>query len=81
MPFTATWMDPEIVLQSEVSHKEKKNHLTHTCGIQKNGMDELICKAGRETQMQKTNLWLTMGGREKKNNGRKGEWDELGNQD
>ena len=33
MPFTATWMDPEIVLQSEVSHKEKKNHLTHTCGI------------------------------------------------
>jgi len=26
MPFGATWMDPEIILLSEVSQKEKDKH-------------------------------------------------------
>ena len=34
MPFAATWMDLETVIQSEVSQKEKNKYriLTHTCG-------------------------------------------------
>ena len=71
VPFAETWMDLETVIQSEVSQKEKtKCHvLTHTCGIQKNGTDELICKAKVESQIQRTNLWLPR---------QKGRWDELG---
>ena len=35
MPFVSTWMDLEIIIQSEVSQKEKdKNHITSLiCGI------------------------------------------------
>ena len=33
----------------------------HICGIQKNGIDELVCKAETETQMQRTNVWTPMG--------------------
>ena len=51
------WMDLETVKQSEGSQKEKNKYiLMHTCGIQKNGIDELICKAEIETQMQRTNM-------------------------
>ena len=35
--------------------------LTHVCGIQKNGTDELVCRAERETQMQRTNVWTLRG--------------------
>ena len=35
MPFAATWMDPEIIILSKVSHKEKdKYHMVSLiCGI------------------------------------------------
>ena len=35
MPFAATWRDLEIVIQSEISQKEKNKYciLTHICGI------------------------------------------------
>ena len=33
----------------------------HMCGIQKNGTDELVCKAEIETQMQRTNVWIPRG--------------------
>ena len=34
MPFAATWMDLEVIIQSEVSQKEKNKYriLTHVCG-------------------------------------------------
>ena len=58
VPFAETWMDLETVLQSEVSQKEKNKYhiLMHICGIQKNGTDELICKAEIEIQVLKTNM-------------------------
>ena len=49
--FVDSRMDLESIIQSEVSQKEKKNCiLMHICGIHKNGIDDLICKAETETQ-------------------------------
>ena len=55
---------PRDCHMSEVSQKEKNKYciLTHICGIQKNGTDEPVCKAGIETQMQRTHIW-TPGGK------------------
>ena len=52
MPFAATWMQLETVIQSEVSQKEKNKYriLTQICGIWKNGTDEPVCKAEIYTQ-------------------------------
>ena len=63
LPFAATWMDLETVIQSEVSQKEKNKYriLTHICGTQKNGTDEPVCSAEIETQMQRTNVWTPVG--------------------
>ena len=46
------WMNLELLIQSEVSQKEKDNYhiLTHICGIEKSGTDEFICKAEIEKQ-------------------------------
>ena len=57
--FVEMWMDLETVIQSEVSQKEKNKYhiLTHICGIQKNGIDEPVCKTEIETQMQRINVW------------------------
>ena len=46
------WMDFETVTQSEVSQKEKNKYriLVHICRIQKNGIDDLICKAEIKTK-------------------------------
>ena len=51
--FVETWMNPETVIQSEVSQKEKNKYciLTHVCGTQKNGADEPAGRAEIETQM------------------------------
>ena len=73
--FVETWMDLETVIQSEVSQKEKNKYciLSHICGIQKNGIDDLNCQAEIETQMQRTNVWTPRG----KGVG----WEELGDWD
>ena len=59
------WMDLETVIQSEVSQKEKNKYCTlmHICGTQKNGTDELVCRADIETQMQRTKVWTPSGER------------------
>ena len=46
------WPNLEPIIQSEVSQKEKKKYhlLTHMYGIEKNGADEPICRAGIEMQ-------------------------------
>ena len=74
--FVEMWMNLETVIQSEVSQKEKNKYLllTHICGTQKNGADELVCKAEIETPMQRTNVWTSRG---ESGSG----WDELGDWD
>ena len=46
-------MNLESAIQNEVSQKEKNKYrvLTHIYGIQKNGTEEPIFRAGIETQM------------------------------
>ena len=62
--------EPRAVIQSEVSQKEenKGRVLMHTHGVLESDADELICRAGIETQTQRMNLRTQQG---------KG-WDELG---
>ena len=47
------WMKLEPIIYSEVSQKEKYQYsiLTHIYGIQKDGNNDPICKAAKETQM------------------------------
>ena len=47
--FVETWMDLESIMRSEVSQKNKYLRLIHICGIQKNSIDDPICKAEIET--------------------------------
>ena len=65
-------MDLETVIQNE-KQKEKSRYciLTLTCGMQKNGTDDLMCKVEIETQTQRTNVWTP----------RAESWDELGDWD
>ena len=48
-------MDLESVTQSEVSQKEKSKYhiIMHICRIWKNGIDDIICKAEIETDVEK----------------------------
>ena len=51
MPFTATWMDLEIVILSEVRQR-KTNMISLICGIlNKKGRNELIYKTKVESWM------------------------------
>ena len=61
--FAVMCMDLDYVIQSEISQKEKNKYciLMHLCGIQKNGTNEPICRAGIQMQMQRTAVW-TQGG-------------------
>ena len=68
MPFVATWMDLESVIQSEVGQKEKNKYrmLTHIYGIKKKqktkqGSEEPTGRTGIKTQMQRMDL-RTCGG-------------------
>ena len=52
-------MNLELVIQSEVSQKEKNKYhtLTHIYGIQKNSTDEPIFREVMDTQAQRMYLW------------------------
>ena len=49
MPFAATWIDLEIIIQNEVSWKEKNKYCIfiyiYIYGIGKNDTDEPMCRA------------------------------------
>ena len=49
MQSVATWMDLEIIIQSEMSQKDKYFIISLKCEILKKGTDELTCKAKRES--------------------------------
>ena len=57
------WMNLELVMQSEVSQKEKNKYciLAHIYGIWKNCIDEPICREGEETQTEGMELWTQQG--------------------
>ena len=60
--FVVMWMNPESVIQSEVSQKEKSKYiLMPIYGIQKNGTDEPSFRAGIEMQTQRTDLMTQQG--------------------
>ena len=63
VPFAEMWIDLKTIIQSEVSQKEKNKYriILLICHIQKNGTDELICKAEIETQTQRKDLWIPGG--------------------
>ena len=48
MPFAATWMDLEIIIQSEVSQTEKDKYISLIYGILKSDVHKVIYK--REMQ-------------------------------
>ena len=63
MPFAATWIDLEITILSEV-RQTKTNIILYCLYVQskkKKDTNELICKTERDSQTQKTNLWLPRG--------------------
>ena len=65
-------MDLETVIHSEVSQRDNKYKyciLMYVCGNQKNGRDDLICKAEIKTGIEEKPM-NTKGG--------VGEWEELG---
>ena len=53
------WMKLELIIQSEVSQKEKHQYsiLKHIYGIEKDGNDNPVCKTAKETQMYRTVFW------------------------
>jgi len=53
MPFSATWMDPEIIMLSEVTQTEKNEyHITYMWNLKKkkNDTNEFIYKIETDSQ-------------------------------
>ena len=67
VPFAEMWIDlrlcDRLSQRAKLSQKEENKYhtLTHTCGIQNDGKDDLICKPEIETQVQRTNKWISRG--------------------
>ena len=60
MPFAATWMDLEIIILSEVSHRQISYDITYMWNL-KYDTNELIYKTETDSQTEKTNLWFPKG--------------------
>ena len=61
MPFSAIWIDLEMIKISEVSRSERliSYDVTYVWNLKKKNKQKLISQT--ETQTQKTNLWLKKG--------------------
>ena len=76
MPFAATWMYLGTVILSEISQtKKEKCHMMSLIfqNLKSNDIDELTYKTVRNSQTQRMNLWLLVGGMEGRD--RQGLWD------
>ena len=60
IPFTATWMDLEIIIQSEVGERQKLYDITYMWDL-KHDTNEPIYKTDSQTQI--SDLWLPRGKR------------------
>ena len=61
MPFTATWMDLEMIILSEVK-SDRERQISYDIAFmwnQEYDTNELICET--ETDLQRTDLWLPRG--------------------
>ena len=52
MPFEATWMDLEIIIQSEVSQTEKDKYISLIYGILKSDVHKVIYKREIDTDTE-----------------------------
>ena len=69
MPFSATWMNLEMIILSEVRQKQISYDIIYKWNLKKNDKNELIYKTERDSQIQKK--------KEKKSNGyQRGKWGE-----
>ena len=59
MPSTATWMDLEMITQSELRKRKIPHEVTY-----KYDTNKLIYKTEIDSQTQRTDLWLPREGRE-----------------
>ena len=53
------WIKLELIIQSEVSQKEKHQYsiLMHIYGILQDGNNNPVCETAKETQMYRTVFW------------------------
>ena len=51
------WMNLEPIIQSEVSQKDKYHILMYIYGLQKDGTNNTMCRAAKETQASRTDFW------------------------
>ena len=58
MPFAATWMDLEMIILSEVSHKKRDKYITYMWH-QKYNTGEPMYETNSQTQ--RTDLWFLRG--------------------
>ena len=60
MPLAVTWVNLEIIIRSDVSHKEKRqvpHDISYMWSLKYNTKEQ-ICKAEKVSQIQSTDLWL-----------------------
>ena len=52
MPFVGTWMDLEIIILSEVNHREEETlyDIPYMWNLKRNDMNELTCKTEENSQ-------------------------------
>ena len=60
-PSTATRIDLEIIIISEVSQRQISCDITYMWHLIKNDTNELIYKTETDSQILKSNLWLPRG--------------------
>ena len=60
MPFTATWMDPEIIILNKVNQR-KIYDVIHMQKLKKMIQIALIYETETDSQTYRTNFWLSEG--------------------